>query len=218
MVDGTRDVRVAAEANGPVGLRIATPMAIHWAQIALANAHAARRARQALADAQRRGSPLEFALATELYASLVAVSAAAQALDALFAELRPLVVTAEMAETWKKERTKRRQQLRETFRQGFRIVGDQWGTDFDWLLDLRADSVRPGFAAGDPHAGSHPLGIGAAPEFCKFTAEQAERAVRLIVDVYLTCTAYPWPATREWALEMEPMVERLRVDLDGALG
>ena len=191
-----------------------THMAVHWAQIAIASAHAARRARQALADAQRRGSPLEFALALELHASLIAISAAANALDALFAELKPLVVTAEIASGWKKTRTKRRQQIRETFRRGFRIVGDSWGRDFEWLLDLRADAVRQ----GDRDPGTHPLGIAAAPEFCEFTFEQAERAARLIVDVCLTCTAYPWPATEEWAQQTRPMVERLRADLDGALG
>ena len=198
-------------------LSIGTHMAVHWAQIAIANAHAARRARQALADAHRRGSPLEFALATEMHASLIAISAAANALEALFTELKPLVFTEEMANTWKKSRTKRRQQIRETFKHGFRLVGDRWGADFDWLLDLRNDAVRPGFAAGDRHAGSHPLGIAAAPEFCEFACEQAERAARLIVDVYLTCTAYPWPATEEWAEQMEPMVGQLRGDLEGAL-
>ena len=204
MDEVARDVRA---------LSSGTDMAVHWAQIAIAHAHAARRARHALADAQRRGSPLEFALALELHASLISISAAANALDALFAELRPLVVTADIASRWKKSRTKRRQQIRETFRYGFRIVGDQWGTDFDWLFDLRKEAVDP----SEAHAASHPLGIGAAPEFCEFTCEQAERAARLVVDVYLTCTAYPWPATEEWAREMTPMVERLRADLDGAL-
>ena len=190
-----------------------THLAVHWAQIAIANAHAARRARQALADAQRRGSPLEFALALELHASLISISAAANALDALFAELRPLVVTGEIASGWKKTRTKRRQQIHETFRHGFRIVGRDWGGGFEWLLDLRADAVRQG--ERDP--GQHPLGIGAAPEFCEFTCEQAERAARLIVDVCLTCTAYPWPATEEWAHQTRPLAERLQADLDGAL-
>jgi len=220
MHDDTRDVRVmgvrataVARGNEP-GLLIGTHMAIHWAQISIASAHAARQARQALAGAQRRGAPLEFALATEMHVSLVAISAAANALEALFTELKPLVFTEEMANTWKKNRTKRRQQIRETFKHGFRLVGDQWRADFDWLFDLRNDAVHPGFAAGDPHAGSHPLGIGAAPELCEFTCEQAERAARLIVDVYLTCTAYPWPATEEWAERMEPMVEQLRADLE----
>ncbi len=224
MDDDTRDVRVVgvraaatAEASVPVSLLIGTHMAIHWTQIAIVNAQAARRARQALADAHRRASPLEYALATELNASLIAISAAAHALDALFAELKPLVVTRDMQNRWKKNRTKRRQQIRETFKHGFRISGDQWGRDFDWLFDLRTDAVHPGFAAGDPHAGSHPLGIGAAPEFYKFTCEQAERAARLIVDVYRTCTAYPWTATKEWAQQMRPMVEKLQADLDGAL-
>ncbi len=201
----------------PVTLLLGTHMATHWAQIAIAHAHAARRARQALADAQHRGSPLEFALATEMHASLIAISAAAHALDALFAELKPLVVTADIASSWKKNGTKRRGQIRETFKHGFRIVGEQWGGDFDWLFDLRTDAVHPGFAAGDPNAGSHPLGVGAAPEFYKFTCEQAERAARLIVGVYVTCTAYPWAATKEWAEEMAPMVEKLQADLDGAL-
>ena len=224
MDDDSRDGRVVgvraaatAAASMPVSLLIGTHMAIHWAQIAVVNAQAARRARQALADAHRRGSPLEFALATEMHASLIAISAAAHALDALFAELKPLVFTADFTNRWKRDGTKRRQQIRETFKHGFRIVGDQWGSEFDWLLDLRNDAVRPGFAAGDPHAGSHPLGIGAAPEFYKFTCEQAERAARLIVDVYRTCTAYPWPATKEWARQMGPMVEKLVADLDGAL-
>ena len=205
--------RARAAPNAP-SLSIGTQMAIHWAQIAIANAHAARRARQSLADAQRRGSPLEFALATEMHASLIAISSAAHAVDALFAELKPLVFTEDVTNRWKKNRTKRRAQIRETFRHGFRIVGDQWGSDFDWLFDLRADAVRPGFAAGDPHAGSHPLGIGAGPEFYKFTCEQAERAARLVVDVYRTCTTYPWPATEEWAERMGPMAERLQADID----
>jgi hypothetical protein len=222
MDDGTRDasipsVRVVttARANEPT-LVIGTHVAVHWAQIAIAHAHGARRARQALADAQRRGSPLEFALGTEMHASLIAISAAANALEALFTELKPLVFTADMVNSWKRNRTKRRQQIRETFKHGFRLVGDQWGKDFDWLLDLRNDAVRP-VAGGDPQVGSHPLGIGAAPEFFKFTCEQAERAARLIVGVYVTCTAYPWPATREWAEQMAPMVEELQADLDGAL-
>lgn len=208
-----RDVGVV----GVTDLSIGTPMAIHWAQIAIANADAARRARQELADAQRRGSPLDYGLAKEMHASLIAVTSAAHALDALFAELKPLVFTQAMTSSWKKKGTKRREQIRETFKHGFRIVGDRWGSDFDWLFDLRNDAVRPRFASGGPGAGSHPLGIGAAPEFCAFTCERAERAARLIVDVYRTCTAYPWPATEEWADRMAPMVERLQADLDGAL-
>ncbi len=220
MDDDTREVRVdgvRAAATVGVSRSSGTHMAIHWAQIAIVNAHGARRARHALADANRRASPLESALATELHASLIAISAAAHALDALFAELRPLVVTQEVQNGWKKSRAKRRQQIRETFKHGFRISGAQWGTDFDWLLDLRTDALYPGIAPGDPRARSHPLGIGAAPELCEFTCEQAERAARLIVDVYRTCTAYPWPASEEWAQEMRPMVEKLQADLDSAL-
>jgi hypothetical protein len=209
-------VTASGRASEPT-LSIGTHLAIDWAEIAIANAQVARRARQALADVQRRGSPLEVALATEMHASLIAISAAANALDALFAELRPLVFTADFTNRWKKNGTKRRQQIRETFKHGFRIVGDHWGSDFDWLFDLRADAVRPGASAHDPGAGPHPLGIDAAPEFCRFTCEGAERAARLIVDVCCTCAAYPWPATEEWAQEMGPMVEKLRADLESAL-
>lgn len=222
MDDGTDDSpdarAVATALPNETSLSRGTHVAVYWAQIAIAHAHGARRARQALADAQRRGSPLEFALGTELHASLIAISAAANALEALFTELKPLVFTGDIVNSWKRSRTKRRQQIRETFKHGFRLVGDQWAKDFDWLLDLRNDAVRPRFAAGDPHVGSHPLGIGAAPEFSEFTCEQAERAARLIVGVYVTCTAYPWPATRDWAKEMAPMIAELQADLDGALG
>jgi hypothetical protein len=193
-------------------------MAVHWANIAIANAEAARRARHSLADAQRRGSPVDYALAKELHASLIAITSAAHSLDALFEELKPLVFTEAMTNSWKKNGTKRRGQIRETFKHGFRIVGDQWGSDFDWLFDLRNDAVHRRFASGDPAAGSHPLGIRAAPEFCTFTCEQAERAARLVVDVYRTCTAYPWPATSDWAEQVAPMVARMQADLDGALG
>ena len=223
MHDDKRDIRVTAVPATAIArpsdpaLTSGTHMAIHWAEIAIASAQAARRARQALADAQRRGSPLELALATEMHASLIAISAAASALDALFAELKPLVFTADFTNRWKKNGTKRRQQIRETFKHGFRIVGDHWGGDFDRLFDLRADAVRPGASAHGPGAGRHPLGIDAAPEFCRFTCEEAERAARLIVDVYCTCAAYPWPATEEWAREMGQPVEKLRADLESAL-
>jgi hypothetical protein len=62
-----------------------------------------------------------------------------------------------------------------------------------------------------------PLPRRAAPWRRDLPLRNTWRAARLIVDVYRTCTAYPWTAAKEWAQQMGPMVEKLRADLDGAL-
>jgi hypothetical protein len=201
---------VVGKASVSASLSVATHMALHWARIAIRNAELARRARVALTDAQSRGTPLP--MDTELQPALVAVSAAAHALDALYAELKPLVVSAETAEAWKKNGTKRREQIRETLKLGFRI-GDEWRDDFQWLFDLRDDAVHPDFSFGDPYAREHPLGLNAAREYSVFTCEEAERAARLIVEVYSVCVASPKTATADWAEQMRGSSDSLRSGL-----
>ena len=96
------------------------------------------------ADGERPATP-EPAEWTETFAALVAVSAAAHALDGLYGTVKPLVRT-NFADA------NRRGQILKTLELGFDVgwvAQTHWASEFDWLYQIRdgavhhAEAMRP---------------------------------------------------------------------------
>ena len=80
-----------------------------WDAIAIEHEHEAYEARQAQLESAGEQPQFGEALAREMKASLIAVSAAAHALDALYGEVKPSIpIDAALVETWRKNDLPRR--------------------------------------------------------------------------------------------------------------
>jgi hypothetical protein len=111
-----------------------------WGEIALDREHHARTAgAQALAE-HRNGRKAAPALALEFLASLVAVSAAAHALDAIYGQM----VTEDIKAAGPKDDSPREGHIRECLKQRFSTgkKDKPWVAEFEWLFKLRDAAVH----------------------------------------------------------------------------
>ena len=167
------------------GIIAMTHLWLVWAEIAIDHERAARAAREQAVALRPQGSP-EFseALSRELRASMVAVSAAAHALDAFYGAVKRYVqLPATTVEAWERNRTARRSRILETLKLGFAVgrAAQRWHAEFRWLFGLRDgvvhaeerwQSLRP-----------HPVGGKMTPEHVMYAHEASVRAVDLVLDV-----------------------------------
>src|SRR5439155_21838497 len=107
-----------------------------WMKVAIERMHTARAARAAAAVPGIPSNEISTWMSREFQASLVAVSASAHALDALYGST---VVPQAVRDMWKGKGTKRHGKIREALKQIFDTgqVNTKWVADFDWLFDLR---------------------------------------------------------------------------------
>lgn len=162
-------------------VRMVTPVWVYWCEIAQEQTQLAVRA-------ARSNDPHG-----ELLASMVAIAAAAHALDGLYGSLKPMVGSAPSDAA-------RHRQVLELLKHGFAIgkKSHEWADEFEWLFELRDWAVHHGESDLEPVR--HPtLPTNVAPESAAYSATSAERAFELLRDVLRTCLRNPKPATREWA-------------------
>jgi hypothetical protein len=137
----------------------------------------------------------------EEFPSLIAVAAAAFAVDALYGAIKPLVNPP-------RSDAARCRQIVECLKLGFRVgpQGSEWLSEMDWLFETRDNAVH--------HAEEHrPLVVvrvtehtvvaGGSESFA-FSAESARRAADLCSEIIKTCIENPKPATSEWANQARP--------------
>jgi hypothetical protein len=166
----------------------------------------------------RHGLDYAPSFADEFLASLVAVSAAAHALDAMYGQL----ITPELRGAGPKDDAGREAHIRECLKRRF-ATGKRdatWITEFRWLFGLR-DAAVHAEAVQSPSV-PHPSGITHSGQMnADYSAESSVRAVDLLFDVLTTCRDHPKPADRDvrkWAADYSPaiehMVTRLRVSRD----
>jgi hypothetical protein len=187
---------ITAGAAVTASIRVAAHMWVHWAHVSIGAAKEARAAREEIIEAHRAGGPVP--IDKELRPSIVAVTASAHALDALYAELKPLVVPESVSETWQRKRPVRRNQIHETFQLAFRISAQEWRSEFAWLFGLRDDAVHPSFAFEVPTP-THLEELHAAREYSVFTTDAADRAVAILIEVISVGVERPKKAAEEWA-------------------
>jgi hypothetical protein len=181
----------------PLGIKRVSPLWLEW--VAVAHEHAA--------EARKHAGPPELG-SREFRGAMVAVTAAAFALDGLYGAVKPLLNPPASS-------APRQRQILEVLKLGFQLgsKAHEWLPEFDWLDDVRDPAVHHGEA---PQAQvSHPEidDLHIAVESRDFSAASAERAVALVLDVVRTCFASPKPPTGGWVEQRRPAVSRLFAEL-----
>jgi len=180
---------------------------IWWAEIAIDQLRQARAFRAQAIEVRASGdesSRFAELIGQETKAAMVAIAAAAHALDALFGAVRELVPEAKTNRRWSTilETLKRTSVIKGS------AGGGRWAREFEWLFDLRDSALH--FQESQAETVPHPTGTNTGPENVLYSLEPAERAVALLLEVLETCTADPRPPLDEWAKTMRPTVDSLR--------
>jgi hypothetical protein len=181
-----------------------------WGEIAVEREGAARAARAELVAQHRHGQEPAPAMLTELRASMVAISAAAHALDALYGQL----VTPAIKEAGPGDDKRRETHIRECLKRRFdtgKRDQEEWVSRFKRLFALRDAAVHAKVELLP--AVPHPSGVSNAGQVNKdYSAEEAAEAVDLMLDVLSTCVQNPKRSDAEakkWAVDYGPVVETL---------
>jgi hypothetical protein len=177
---------------------------VWWAEIAIDQERLAREARSEALAITPAGDGFGDALIRETRGSLIAVSASAHALDALYGVVKSLVVPVKASN--------RRGKLLETFKAAFYVQGPAggggWAREFKWLFKRRDAAVHH----NEENRGSvpHPTGTNTSWANVAYSLESAERAVDLLLEVLETAFQLPRPPLAEWASDHQHVLEMLR--------
>lgn len=165
---------------------------IVWFEVAVEHESAARLARIASKDAAI-GEAYITSQDDELKAAMVAVSAAAHAIDAFYGTVEQHIdLDPKNPAAWRKNRTPRRSRILETLKAGFDIGSraTKWEEDLRWLFDLRDAAVH--HESRIRPTGDHPSGrVMVVQENIDYSREAAMRAVNCAFDVLTTCLRSP---------------------------
>ncbi len=140
----------------------------------------------------QEGQKFAEALGRETRSSMIAVSAAAHAIDAFYgATKRYIPIPKATLDAWLAGRTRRRSQILETLKLGFtlRSKGNSWCIEFSWLFDARDAAVH--FEEQAQDFVPHPTGTSTTKEHVTYSLESAKRSVDLLLDVLSTCQQNP---------------------------
>lgn len=178
---------------------------MHWLQIAASNEHDARAARAQSAAMRTRDAAFGEALTAEMHASLVAITAASHAIDALYGEVKPLIsIPEEACAGWERNKTPRHSVIFETLKRGCRlgVKTNTWPAAFDALYLLRDPVVH--HEAKPLPAVPHPVGgTNVSQETADYVVENVEPSLALAFDVVLTTLRQPRaPDLVTWANAM----------------
>jgi hypothetical protein len=198
-------------------LSIGTHMSEHWLQVSADHERAARKARARLLELDSTTPPND-EMGAELHAAMVAISAAAHAIDAVYGEIKPHVLIPPALElSWQPRNGKRgvprHSRIFETLKIGCKLGPrtNQWPGEFKWLYDLRDQVVHHELTARAPapHPGLPTFGV--AQELADYCAENATRALSLALDVAVITVESPRvPGLIERASRMSHVPTHLR--------
>jgi hypothetical protein len=201
---------------GPEGTRFDTPLWALWVRISYQHANEAASERlpderiDQIGQALDTGGTLpdsEEYDGSEEYrstrAAMVAVVAAAVAIDGFYGMVTDVVPTVQTS----RARPARHAVIVETLKRGFRLgkIGHRWVGDFEWLFDARDHAVhhktelRPAVVIRE----TPNTVVFGAREVATFTPASAQRAADLALEVPMICLANPKPATRAVAQRYE---------------
>jgi len=188
----------SATTSASLSISVGTPIWLHWLRIAKEQTALARRGADTTPSPQSPGdvtTETAGSVTDEMYPAMVAIAAAAFALDGLYDQVRGLAPPRPA-----KGRPKRQRLILETLKHAFAIgsYAQRWLVEFDWLDELRDPAVHPEHKTGPVVA--HPSGWGNfAVEYTEYSADNAERAMALLQEVLRVCVENPKPASRTWA-------------------
>jgi hypothetical protein len=215
-VSKSRTVRIdpAAEVavSGSLQVVVSTTFWMVWIEVALQHVEEARTAHAAAVELRKRGEPVS---GDELRSALVALSAAAFALDGFYSATLGLAqVPQSVRDAWTRNQTARDARVIESLKHGFDIrsrVGD-WTTELEWLFSLRGRAVHH-TPEDEPPAYRPELDSGFSAEHVRYTAEAARRATAFAFEVISTCIRNPKPHTQSWAANSQHVAEKYEAAL-----
>ena len=187
-------MKVSATSSGLVSIN--NHLWATWMKIAIEQAQRAHQARGRLASypwsPEQSPSPEWIAmLEQEFQTSLVAVTASALALDALYGA----AISKQLRGSW--EDTGRAGRVQESLKRTFETgpVNNHWATEFKWLFARRDAGVH---AEEEPQPSArHSLGMNLSPEYVHYSVESAERAVAFALSVLRRCVDFPRRGNQE---------------------
>jgi hypothetical protein len=206
-------------------VRSSVPIWFYWAKIAQLQAAMA-------SELQQSDGTVDFASASiageirpkppavepgdwdELLAGLVAVVAAAHAIDGFYGVVSRIIAL-------RFNRAARRRRIIETLKHGFRVgaaAQQHWLPEFDWLFSARDDAVhhQEGFRPVVVQRVTRETIVFGAPEAENFSAENAKRAAGLAFEVIRLCVANPKPVMADWAKsQTDGVMEALGLPVNG---
>jgi hypothetical protein len=187
-----------------LSVSIQTHLWIWWAQIAIEQETIARDARAHAVEITPSDEGFGEAFTREAHASMIAISAAAHSLDALYGAVKPNV-TASTAE-------KRPMKILEALCAGFEVRGaaggGAWAREFRWLFDLRDAALH--FEEASKPTVPHPAGGNSGVENATYALESTTRAVDFLLEVLQLCVSSPRPPLTSWASAHAHAVKGLR--------
>jgi hypothetical protein len=212
----SRDAELTHDSGNSIPSRYMTRLMLHWATIAVRHEALARRERWEL-ERRRDITGGRIDPTKEMHAALIAISAVAHTLDALYGEIRNLALPPALRATWAKPRSgpPRQEKIVQALKHGFAIgkQAEHWAEELDWLDGLRDAAVHPKIEFRE--AKEHPVAGPTAPAYAEYSLESAGRAVDLMLDVFAMCGTAPKPGLEQWAEEVDkniaPMLEAQRV-------
>jgi hypothetical protein len=186
-----------------------THLWMSWARIALQHETMTTAARQELQQAaheNRNG----YMLQNEADAALVAICAAAFALEALSRELDELItIPPATLAAWQRKPPPADKQVLELLKLAVdpRGLVNVWKRELAWVFGVRGGAVH--YRGVSEPAQPHPIGINVAVAQVTYSFENATRAVNLLLGVLERCRARPKPPVRGWSRDMRHVIDEL---------
>lgn len=180
-----------AGTGGAVAVQVSTDLWMTWVEIAIEEAHRTQQARDSVNAAAP--SDLAVALLGELKRAVVAVTAAAFAIDAWYIAVSPFIsLPPDLVSAWSRSKPRHAGRMLETLKHGFALgpAGARWGKAMRQAFKLRDAAVHHTSRLQTP--GPHPSGRShVASENRTYTAEQATASADFAIEVVSTCIASP---------------------------
>ena len=186
-----------------------THLWMSWARVALQHETMAKAARQELQQAEPE-SRTGYMLQDEADAALVAICAAAFALEALTRELDEVVtVPPTTLAAWQRKPPPADKQVLEVLKLAVDPKGlvAPWQRELAWLFQVRGGAVH--YRGVSEAAQAHPLGINMSVAQVTYSTENAARAVDLLLGILDRCRDRPKPPVRGWSRDMRHVIDEL---------
>jgi hypothetical protein len=194
------DAAAGRRAAGPgMSVRLHQIMWARWAEVAVEHELVAREAFAGIVANPESGSILH-----DFRASLVAITGAAYAIEAMYGDIKYLIPEQPRKDS-------RALTLWHAFNQAFGIpasASHRLLADLKWHFGLRHDAVHPYTEAEPPQ--QHPAGVHTGAETSRFNAVTSRRAVDIMFEVFGHAAAPPSPSSRwisRWVEERRPYHE-----------
>lgn len=150
-----------------------------WTRIARDAVKQARSTRVEVLDAKANGENWALVTEAEFMAALVAISACAHALDAIYGALKPLVKPMQLSKD-----APRHAYIRETLTEAFalkRPITKPWKTEFTWLFGLRDAAAH--YEEQSLPTVPHPIEGHGSQAVAAYCMEAGDRALSLLLEV-----------------------------------